>query len=91
VLHFCVSLAQNVTCPICKLDSHPSRKYRSRMGDYRVYFIDADGHFYDVIILICRDDADAIAQAERLTAGKPAELWLLDRKVATLPGQKPTA
>jgi hypothetical protein len=58
------------------------------MGDYRVYLIDADGHFYDVILLNFRDDAEAIVQAKRLTAGRPAELWLLDRKLATFPDQE---
>lgn len=61
------------------------------MADYRAYLIDADGHFYEAVPLICANDSEAIEQAKRLTAGRPAELWQLDRKVATFPDQKPNA
>jgi hypothetical protein len=57
------------------------------MADYRVYLIGEDGHFYDCVRLVCRDDAQAIARVERLASGRPVELWQLDRKVAVIPAE----
>jgi hypothetical protein len=31
------------------------------MAEYRAYLVDSDGHFYDVVPLICVDDAEAMA------------------------------
>jgi hypothetical protein len=55
------------------------------MADYRIYLVGEDGHFYDAAPLVCADDAEAIEQAKRLAAGRPVELWQLDRKVAVFP------
>ena len=52
------------------------------MTEYRVYKVDTDGHFYDVVHLTCADDAEAIEQAKGLAIGHGIELWQLDRKVA---------
>jgi hypothetical protein len=54
------------------------------MADYRVYLVGTDGHFCDVIPLVCADDAEAIEHAQRLEVGQEIELWQLDRKVAVL-------
>jgi hypothetical protein len=53
------------------------------MADYRVYFVGADGHFFDAVALVCADDAEAIEKAKQLAHGHDIELWQLDRKVAT--------
>jgi len=66
------------------LHIHAKPSFRP-MADYRVYLIGPDGHFWDVIALVCADDAEAVDRAKQLTAGRPAELWQLDRKVAILP------
>ena len=58
------------------------------MADYRAYFVGSDGHFYEVVALVCADDADAIEQAKRLVIDRDVELWQLDRKVATFPKRK---
>ena len=55
------------------------------MADYRIYLVDDDGHFYDVVPLDCEDDAKAVEQAKRLADARPIELWQLDRKVAVIP------
>jgi hypothetical protein len=52
------------------------------MPEYRAYFIGSDGHFYDAVHLVCRDDADAIEKAKTLVDGHDVELWQLDRKIA---------
>jgi hypothetical protein len=54
------------------------------MAEYRAYLVDSDGHFYDVVPLICADDAEAMEKAKPLAVGHDVELWQLDRKVATL-------
>jgi len=54
------------------------------MAEYRAYLVDTDGHFYDVVPLICVDDAEALEKAKPLAVGHDVELWQLDRKVATL-------
>jgi hypothetical protein len=53
------------------------------MADYRVYLVDADGHFFDAVALVCADDAEAIEQAKQLVHAHDIELWKLDRKIAT--------
>ena len=52
------------------------------MAEYRAYLVDSDGHFYDVVPLICADDAEAMEKAKRLAVGHDVELWQRDRKVA---------
>jgi hypothetical protein len=48
------------------------------MAQYRAYLIGDDGHFHDVVPLVCDDDAEAIAMAERLAIDHDVEL---DRKI----------
>jgi len=60
------------------------------MAEYRVYFVDADEHFYDAVRLICADEAEAIERAKALAIGHGVELWQLDRKVAVFPDQNKT-
>ena len=54
------------------------------MAEYRAYLVDSDGHFYDVVPLICVDDAEAMEKAKPLAVGHDVELWQLDRKIATI-------
>jgi hypothetical protein len=61
------------------------------MADYRVYLVGTDGHFSDVVPLVCADDAEAIEHAQRLAVGHDVELWQLDRKVAVFPDQDKNA
>lgn len=58
------------------------------MGAYRLYFIGPDGH-----IVMCEDrdlpdDAAAIEEAERLSEGRPIEVWQLDRMVTKVTKKK---
>jgi hypothetical protein len=52
------------------------------MAEYRVYLVDGDDCFYDVVPLICADDDEAMEKAKQLADGHDVELWQLDRKVA---------
>jgi hypothetical protein len=52
------------------------------MAEYRVYLIDSDDRFYDVVPLICADDDEAMEKAKHLADGHDVELWQRDRKVA---------
>jgi hypothetical protein len=52
------------------------------MAEYRVYLIDSDDRFYDVVPLICADDNEAMEKAKQLADGHDVELWQRDRKVA---------
>ncbi len=54
------------------------------MAEYRAYLVDSDGHFYDVVPLICVDDVEAMEKAKLLAVGYDVELWQFDRKIATL-------
>jgi hypothetical protein len=62
----------------------------NRMASYRVYLVDADGHFSDVIALDCANDAEAIEAAKAVANGQSAELWQLARKVAVFPDSNMT-
>jgi hypothetical protein len=55
------------------------------MADYRVYLVDHEGHFCDVIALNCANDAEAKESAKAVANGQRAELWQLTRKVAVFP------
>jgi hypothetical protein len=57
------------------------------MADYRVYLVGTDGNFYDVVPLVCTDDAEAIEHAQRLAVGYDVELWQLVRKIAVFQDQ----
>jgi hypothetical protein len=52
------------------------------MAEYRVYLIDSDDRFYDVVPLICADDDEAMEKAKQLADVQEVELWQGDRKVA---------
>lgn len=54
------------------------------MAEYRVYQVDADGHFVGFEPLICADDAEAIERAQRLVADYDVELWCEERMVRRL-------
>ena len=41
------------------------------MADYRVYLVGEDGHFYDVVPLVCADDTEAMEQSNRLAGSGP--------------------
>ena len=60
------------------------------MTDYRVYIVGAEGHFCDVVPLVCEDDEQAIRLAQELATDQAVELWQLDRKVAVIPAQNKT-
>jgi len=60
------------------------------MAEYRVYLVDANDQFFDVLRLICANDAEAIQQAQKLAVGHGVELWELDRKVAAFLDQNKT-
>ena len=45
------------------------------MVEYRAYIVGEDGHFVDYRPIVCRDDAEAVAQAKRLVDGHDIELW----------------
>jgi hypothetical protein len=53
------------------------------MVDYRVYYINRDGHICAVEELTCADDDEAIMAFERCASDRPMELWRLDRRIKT--------
>jgi hypothetical protein len=55
------------------------------MAEYRVYLVDRDGHFFDVVPLKCANDSEAMEAAQVLADVQPVELWQLARKVAVFP------
>ena len=57
---------------------------RPRVAEYRAYVVGHDGHFIRFESLICADDADAIAKANRLVADHDVELWSGKRFVIRL-------
>jgi hypothetical protein len=54
------------------------------VAEYRAYLVGSDGHFIGFEPMICRDDAEAIAQAGRLVDGCDMELWSGERFVVKL-------
>jgi len=60
------------------------------MAEYRVYLVDTNDNFVDVVRLSCADDQEAIQQALELAVGHGVELWQFDRKVAAFPDQNRT-
>jgi len=55
------------------------------MGDYRIYFLEPDGHIHrPPQIIVCFDDADAEIQSRRLLAENVIEIWQCKRRVAVL-------
>ena len=55
------------------------------MADYRIYFLDDDGHIRGVISFLSEDDADALKHAKQYMDGRDLELWNLGRLVQRLP------
>jgi hypothetical protein len=54
------------------------------MPEYRAYIIGEDGHFLGCEPLVCADDAEASAHAQRLINGHDIELWNGPRLVGRL-------
>ncbi|MDB5576107.1 MAG: hypothetical protein JWR80_1283 [Bradyrhizobium sp.] len=54
------------------------------MAEYRAYVVGDDEHFVGFEPMICLDDAEAIAKAQRLVDGHDVELWSGDRFVVRL-------
>src|SRR6478609_3186412 len=54
---------------------HSAVGFGDAMAEYRVYLVDTDDNFFDVIPLFCEDDAEAIEQALQLAVGHGVELW----------------
>ena len=54
------------------------------MAEYRAYVVGHDGHFLRFEALICADDAEAIAKAQRLVVDYDVELWCGERLVTIL-------
>jgi hypothetical protein len=68
----------------------PGGGFGDGMAEYRVYLVDRDDHFFDVIRLVSADDAEAIQRAQELAVGHGVELWEFDRKIAVFPDQNKT-
>lgn len=58
------------------------------MAGYRLYFLDRQNHFRDVVVLECRSDDDACSAAEDHRDGRAMELWLRDRLVRSWPADE---
>ena len=54
------------------------------MAEYRVYTVGLDGHFINFEPLVCRDDGEAIAMAQRMVDGHDVEVWSGERFVIRL-------
>ena len=57
------------------------------MADYRVYFLDQDGHIGRAFEFVRASDDAAIETAERMADGRAIELWQLKRRVITKPAR----
>jgi hypothetical protein len=55
-----------------------------KVPEYRAYIVGQDGHFRGFEGFACRDDADAVAKAERLIDGHDIELWSGERFIVRL-------
>jgi hypothetical protein len=56
--------------------------------EYRAYTVGVDGHFIGFEPLICRDDGEAAAKAQRLMDGHDIEIWCGERFVMRLESKK---
>jgi hypothetical protein len=54
------------------------------MADYRVFLTDGRGKIHGAIEFVCESDEEALARAQAMIRGSPAELWQLQRMVASL-------
>jgi hypothetical protein len=52
---------------------------------YRASLLKANGHFMNVIDLVCRTYEEAIEQAHDRAVSCAVEIWVKDRKVAYIP------
>ncbi|GLR83369.1 hypothetical protein [Bradyrhizobium iriomotense] len=52
------------------------------MKHYRAFQVDADGHVFGCINLVCNSEEDAKRQAQALVSFYRIELWRLDQRVA---------
>jgi hypothetical protein len=60
----------------------------TKVKEYHVYIIDADGHILQRCDLFCADDGAAKEQAKQLVDGHDVELWQLDRQIATFKNEQ---
>ena len=87
---------KRMTHPKCPSDPNQSAKsiidsatgkpgVSERKGfEYRAYAIGNDGHFAGCTEMICRDDGEAVAKAERLVSDSDIELWNHNRFIILL-------
>jgi len=54
------------------------------VADYRLYFLDSEGHIVKANEIRASGDREAIRAARRRALGKPADLWCGARQVALL-------
>jgi hypothetical protein len=52
---------------------------------YRAYHLAADGHFVHVTELECRNDSEAISEAQLIENDNGLELWIAKRMVRAFP------
>jgi len=52
---------------------------------YRAYHLAADGHFVRVTELECRNDSEAISEAQLIENDNGLELWIAKRMVRAFP------
>jgi hypothetical protein len=53
------------------------------MLDYRLFYLDSNGHVCEGLVLSCEDDADAIRVFDRYSLDRPMQLWYLARRIKT--------
>lgn len=53
--------------------------------DYRLYFLDQDGHIRHLVVLDCDDDEAAIRATDEHANGQAMELWQTGRMVRYFP------
>lgn len=58
------------------------------MHGYRLYFLSNEGRIIHVVEFEDVADEDAFAAVERLSDGRPMELWSLDRQVAVFAAER---
>lgn len=51
------------------------------MSDYRLYFLNAEGHIRHAVEFQCADDEAAKAQIQKHADGRDMELWCAPRRV----------
>lgn len=61
------------------------------MPDYRVYCLNAEGHFSQAESIEARDDGEALVIARSINRDVDCELWNGSRFIARLPALEQTA